>query len=283
MINWMKCNLSVLWKYFLAYCSAIFALLEIVSIFLSIDDCGVNTKTKKIILFVICILIAIIVSFINVAVRNKKQIFGDINRGLILKYGDVIKLGFSKKSKEGKIIVIPVNRCFDLSCESNLINPTSIHGKWIKAYIQTEDERIALKHKIEIALKNVASQYIQNKTIGNRVRCSPGTVVEIQGDNNVTFYLLAFSYLDEELKAQSSEIDFYNTLSGLIDYYNTHDNSKELFCPVMGDHIVNPVRDTESCLDFMISVFKFKKSCIRGKINIVVYNELKSKISILDK
>lgn len=283
MINWMKCNLSVLWKYFLAYCSAIFALLEIVSIFLSIDDCGVNTKTKKIILFVVCILIAIIVSFINVAVRNKKQIFGDINRGLILKYGDVIKLGFSKKSKEGKIIVIPVNRCFDLSCESNLINPTSIHGKWIKAYIQTEDERIALKHKIEIALKNVASQYIQNKTIGNRVRCSPGTVVEIQGDNNVTFYLLAFSYLDEELKAQSSEIDFYNTLSGLIDYYNTHDNSKELFCPVMGDHIVNPVRDTESCLDFMISVFKFKKSCIRGKINIVVYNELKSKISILDK
>lgn len=283
MINWMKCNLSVLWKYFLAYCSAIFALLEIVSIFLSIDDCGVNTKTKKIILFVICILIAIIVSFINVAVRNKKQIFGDINRGLILEYGDVIKLGFSKKSKEGKIIVIPVNRCFDLSCESNLINPTSIHGKWIKAYIQTEDERIALKHKIEIALKNVASQYIQNKTIGNRVRYSPGTVVEIQGDNNVTFYLLAFSYLDEELKAQSSEIDFYNTLSGLIDYYNTHDNSKELFCPVMGDHIVNPVRDTESCLDFMISVFKFKKSCIRGKINIVVYNELKSKISILDK
>lgn len=217
------------------------------------------------------------------AVRNKKQIFGDINRGLILEYGDVIKLGFSKKSKEGKIIVIPVNRCFDLSCESNLINPTSIHGKWIKAYIQTEDERIALKHKIEIALKNVASQYIQNKTIGNRVRYSPGTVVEIQGDNNVTFYLLAFSYLDEELKAQSSEIDFYNTLSGLIDYYNTHDNSKELFCPVMGDHIVNPVRDTESCLDFMISVFKFKKSCIRGKINIVVYNELKSKISILDK
>ena len=217
------------------------------------------------------------------AVRNKKQIFGDINRGLILEYGDVIKLGFSKKSKEVKIIVIPVNRCFDLSCESNLINPTSIHGKWIKAYIQTEDERIALKHKIEIALKNVASQYIQNKTIGNRVRYSPGTVVEIQGDNNVTFYLLAFSYLDEELKAQSSEIDFYNTLSGLIDYYNTHDNSKELFCPVMGDHIVNPVRDTESCLDFMISVFKFKKSCIRGKINIVVYNELKSKISILDK
>ena len=137
--------------------------------------------------------------------------------------------------------------------------------------------------KQEIALKNVASQYIQNKTIGNRVRYSPGTVVEIQGDNNVTFYLLAFSYLDEELKAQSSEIDFYNTLSGLIDYYNTHDNSKELFCPVMGDHIVNPVRDTESCLDFMISVFKFKKSCIRGKINIVVYNELKSKISILDK
>lgn len=283
MLNWMKCNLFVLWKYFLAYCSAIFALLEIVSIFLSLDDCGVNTKTKKIILLVICILIAIIVSFINVAVRNKKQIFGDINRGLILKYGDVIKLGFRKKSKEGKIIVIPVNRCFDLSCESNLINPDSVHGQWLRQYIANEDEKNNLKNAIDSFLQSCDSQIIQNKTIGNNVRYSPGTVVEIPGVNDITFYLLAFSYLDNELKAQSSETEFYNTLSGLIDYYNTHENNKELFCPIMGDHIVNPYRDTESCLDFMISVFKFKKSSIRGKINIVVYNKLRPKISILDK
>lgn len=283
MINWMKCNLSVLWKYFLAYCSAIFALLEIVSIFLSLDDCGVNTKIKKIILLVICILIAIIVSFINVVVRNKKQLFGDINRGLTLKYGDVIKLGSPKKSKEGKIIVIPVNRCFDLSCESNLINPESIHGQWLKQYIANEEERNNLKNAIDSFLQNCDSQIIPNKTIGNNVRYSPGTVVEIPGENNITFYLLAFSYLDNELKAQSSETEFYNTLSGLIDYYNTHENNKELFCPIMGDHIVNPYRDTDSCLDFMISVFRFKKSSIRGKINIVVYNKLRSKISILDK
>lgn len=283
MLNWMKCNLSILWKYFLAYCSAIFALLEIVSIFLSLDDCGVNTKTKKMILLVICILIAIIVSFINVAVRNKKQIFGDINRGLILEYGDVIKLGFRKKSKEGKIIVIPVNRCFDLSCESNLINPDSVHGQWLRQYIANEDEKNNLKNAIDSFLQSCDSQIIQNKTIGNNVRYSPGTVVEIPGENDITFYLLAFSYLDNELKAQSSETEFYNTLSGLIDYYNTHENNKELFCPIMGDHIVNPYRDTESCLDFMISVFKFKKSSIRGKINIVVYNKLRPKISILDK
>ena len=283
MLNWMKCNMAVLWKYFLAYCSAIFALLEIVNIFLSIDECGVNTKTKKIILFGIFVFISVIISVINVAVRNKKQIFGDINRGLTLKYGDVIKLGFHKKSKNGIIIVIPVNRCFDLSCENNLINPTSIHGQWIEQYITNEAERKKLKNQIDSFLQNCNSQIIPNKTIGNNVRYSPGTVIELQGENNVTFYLLAFSYLDNELKAQSSEIEFYNTISGLIDYYNTHENNKELFCPIMGDHIVYPYRDTESCLDFMISVFKFKKSSIRGKINIVVYNKLKSKISILDK
>lgn len=283
MFSWIRCNLPVLKKYFLAYCSAIFALLEIVCIFVSLDDCGINTKTKKVVLFCVCLLASIIISIISVAVRNKKQIFGDINRGLTLKYGDVIKLGFSNKSNEGIIVVIPVNRCFDLSCENNLINPTSIHGQWIKKYIPNETDRKNVKNRIDTILQNSKSQIVKDKVVGNNVRYTPGTVVELHGKNNVTFYLLAFSYLDHELKAQSSEMEFYNTLSGLIDYYNTHDNSKELFCPVMGDHIVNPHRDTESCLDFMISVFKFKKSCIRGKINIVVYNKLKSTISILNK
>ena len=283
MKRWIKSNYSVLFKYFLAYCSAVFALLEIVCIFISLDDCGIDTRTKKVILLFICLVIAITLTTINVLARNKKQIFGDINRGLTLKYGDVINLGFPKKDKGERIIVIPVNRCFDLSCENNLINPTSIHGQWINKYITNEEERKRIKNRIDGTLQKCDSQIVTEKTVGNNMRYSPGTVVELQGKNNVTFYLLAFSYLDHELKAQSSEIEFYNTLSGLIDYYNTHDYSKELFCPVMGDHIVNPHRDTESCLDFMISVFKFKKHCIRGKINIVVYNKLKSTISILDK
>lgn len=283
MINWFRCNLPVLNKYFLACCSAIFAIIEIVCIFISLDDCGINTITKKVVLFCICLLASIIISIISVAVRNKKQLFGDINRGLTIKYGDVIKLGFFNKTKEGIIVVIPVNRCFDLSCDNNLINPTSIHGQWINHYITNDEERKRIKNRIDVALQNCDSQIVTNKAVGNNTRYSPGTIVELQGENNVTFYLLAFSYLDHELKAQSSEIEFYNTLSGLIDYYNTHDNSKELFCPVMGDHIVNPHRGTESCLDFMISVFKFKKRSIRGKINIVVYNKLKSTISILDR
>lgn len=283
MKSWIKSNYSVLRKYFLAYCSAVFALLEIVCIFISLDDCGIDTRTKKAILFIICLVIAIALTIINVLARNKKQIFGDINRGLTIQYGDVIKIGFPKKDKGGRIIVIPVNRCFDLSCENNLINPTSIHGQWINQYITNEEERKRIKNRIDDILQNSDSETVAQKSAGNTSRYSPGTVVELQGENNVTFYLLAFSYLDHELKAQSSEIEFYNTISGLIDYYNTHDYSKELFCPVMGDHIVNPHRDTESCLNFMISVFKFKKGCIRGKANIVVYNKLKSTISILDK
>ena len=283
MCNWIRCNLSVLRKYFLAYCSAVFTLLEIVSIFFSIVECGIDTKTKKAILFFVCLLIATVLTLLSVVFRNKKQIFGDINRGLTIQYGDVINLGFPKKDQGGKIIVVPVNRCFDLSCDNNLINPTSIHGQWINHYITNDEERKRIKNRIDVALQNCDSQIVTNKTVGNNTRYSPGTIVELQGKNNVTFYLLAFSYLDHELKAQSSEIEFYNTISGLIDYYNTHDNSKELFCPVMGDHIVNPHRGTESCLDFMISVFKFKKRSIRGKINIVVYNKLKSTISILDR
>ena len=78
---------------------------------------------------------------------------------------------------------------------NNLINPTSIHGQWINRYITNEEERKRIKNRIDNILQNCDSQIVTEKTVGNNMRYSPGIVVELQGENNVTFYLLAFSYL----------------------------------------------------------------------------------------
>ena len=79
--------------------------------------------------------------------------------------------------------------------------------------------------------------------------------------------MLALSSFGQDLKAQCNELEYYNAIIGLIDYYDSHGNGKELFCPIMGDHIVNPYRDTESVIDFMISIFKFNRRKVIGKIN----------------
>ncbi len=283
MVNWIRCNFSVLRKYFFVYCSAIFALLQTTLIFVSFEDFGIDTKPKKLMVLLVCVLISTIISITIVRYKNKKQIFGDINRGLTIRYDDIIKLAFDDTNLKEKIVVIPVNRCFDLSCDNNLINPISIHGQWINKYIISETQKNILFDEISNMLaNNYETLSIDEKRYGSLKRYPPGTIAEIKGENNTTFYLLALSSFDKNLKAQCSELEYYNTITGLIEYYDSHGNGKELFCPIMGDHIVNPFRNTESVIDFMISIFKFNRRKIRGKINLVVYNKIKSKISILN-
>ena len=173
-----------------------------------------------------------------------------------------------------------------MSCKDNLIAKRSIHGQWINSLIKDSEQRTKLNNYIQ---KNLSERQIpyteltkESKKAGNLKRYKSGSVVEIPYNNNTTFYLLAFAELDQNLKAQCTEIEFYRALSGLLEYYDSNSQGTDLYCPVMGDHIVNPCRDTKSIIDFMISVLKFNKSKIRGKMNIVVYYKLKSTISILD-
>lgn len=96
------------------------------------------------------------------------------------------------------------------------------------------------------------------------------------------FYLLALSKLDNNLIANCTELEFYNSLSKLLVYYDSYGQGADLYCAVMGDKIVKPHRETKETIDFMISVFKFNNNEIRGNINLVIYEGLKSTISILD-
>jgi hypothetical protein len=197
-----------------------------------------------------------------------------------------MEISFNKKKEQKKIVAIHVNRCFDLSCEDNLIRESSIHGQFIDKYINDEDEKEKLHNYIESNLKsrNIEFETLSrnDKKLGYLKRYPEGTVVEFKGENNVVFYLLALSKLDENLIANCTELEFYNSLSELLTYYDSYGQGADLYCAVMGDKIVKPHRETKEIIDFMISAFKFNKDKIRGNINLVVCEELKSTISILD-
>lgn len=286
MVDYIKVNFKVLFKYFIAICGIIFTPIEAVSIFIGFEDFGITELSKKLWILAGVLLIPIAFSLLFVTFRNKKKLFGDINKGLSIQYGDLMKIGFPTKRKKKKIVVIHVNRCFDVSCENNLIRDNSVHGQWLQRFIKNEEERLELNNYIQHNLEERKVEYElldrQVKKEGNLKRYPEGTVVEIQGDNEVTFYLLALSNFDKNLKPNCSEIEFYNAMSGLIHYYDNNGNGSELFCPIMGDNLVIPQRQTVDIIDFMISTFVFNKENIRGKINLVVYNKMKSQISILN-
>lgn len=284
--NYIKNNFKVLKNVFLKYCAVIFPLLEVITIFISLEDLGFKNKHTKILFFSIILIFGVIIAVICICLRKKKQIFGDTSNGCYISYGNIIESAFNNKNSKEKIIVIHVNRCFDLSCENNLIRKDSIHGQFLQKFIHNDEERNKLHNYIENDLKNRNIDFDtlkrHDKKHGYLKRYPAGTVVKVASENNVIFYLLALSQLDNNLKAKCTELEFYKALSELLNYYDSHGKGVDLYCSVMGDKIVSPHKKTKEIIDFMVSVFKFNKNTIRGNINLVVYEKLKSEISILD-
>lgn len=279
-------NFTVLVRFFLGWWGGITAAFSVWLSFISWEDMGITSRFIRIVILLGVVVIASIAAIITVLLRNKKQVFGDINRGVVLCYGDVIKLGFPKRQKEKRIVVIPVNRCFDLSCEHGLISRKSIHGQWINRFIKSEEEREQVQCKINRLLTQENAPYemltSEDKKVGNLKRYRGGTVVELKGEQGVTFFLLALSSFDKDLKAHCTESEFFETLQGLVNYYDSHEQTEDMYCPVMGDHIVRPTHDTLDIVSLMLSVFKFNKNRIHGKLHLVVYEKMKSDVPILD-
>lgn len=286
MIKRLKTNFSVLKKKFVSYWSALSTFICFILTFISCDELGINDIADKIwALFGICVL-AMILSIITIYIRRSKRIFGNTNTGVSLRYGDLMQYGFPKRNSKKYIVVIPVNRCFDLSCEGNLIASTSIHGQWIKRFIDSPQKEKELHNEICDKLVSSKSSFTKvdkkDKELGYLDRYEPGTIVELKSDKNVIFYLWAVSKLDNNLRASCNEIEYYNAVYGLLDYYDSHGQGVKMYCPITGDRFIRPVRKTSDILNYLISAFKFSKDKIHGQIEIVVYKKMKSDISILE-
>lgn len=284
-ISRLKVNSIVLFKYFLSVWGALSAFVSLVLTFVSWEDVGITAYSHKLLLLFSLATGSAVVSIIMIFIRNKTAIFGDVDKGLLVQYGDIINLGFNNCGKGKKIIVIPTNRCFDLSCEKNLIVENSIHGQWIKKYISSNDSRPKVHQEIESFLSAHNAEFtevnIKDKKCGYLHRYAPGTIAELYGPNEVIFYLWGVSEFDSDLRANCNDLDYFKALQSLIDYYDTNGQCIDLYCPVFGDHIIRPTKSTDDVLHFMISMFKLNRSKIHGNIHIVVYDQKKSDVPIL--
>lgn len=281
----LKINGKVLFKCFVSVWGTLSAFASILLDFFSWDELGIQKVTLKIIIFSGIVILSLIVSASIVLIRNKKSIFGDTDKEIFIQYGDIIELGFDNRRKDKKIIVIPVNRCFDLSCENNLISEKSIHGQWLNNYISSEKDRVELHQKIEQCLSDCNAEYkeidFMDKKSGYLKRYSSGTIVELNETNGIIFYLWGVSEFDSNLKANSTEFDYFIALQNLIDYYDSHGQCIDLYCPVFGDHIIRPTRSTEDMLYFMVSLLRINKQKIHGNIHIIVHETKKADVAIL--
>ena len=290
----LKMNIKPILKLFIRISSSLMAILSCVQLFVSWEDIGIENTFVKVIIMIFIILLSLVISIVLILSIFKKVILYNVGKNKVTAiYGDIFKIGFQKKNKNKKIVVIPVNDTFDMIVEEPgenvkkpLVTPNSNHGRWIMRFCEEENiSQVDLNNRV---IKNLEYQGIKAEKIftreerekGNLCKYKLGTIAKIEGKNNVLFYLVAISSFDNNNNAQSNKYYIKRSIETLLDYYDKDGQRDEIYIPLMG---TGSSRANLSCNE---SYKLIKSLCLgdefNGVINIVIYNGDKEKISIFE-
>lgn len=270
-----------------------FKILSVLSIFIGLLFCFISFNDifnlsiiQRIFCYISLIVLSLVISILRIVFKRKNIVWKKGNGQISIIYGDILKIGFSNKSDNDKIIVIPVNTHFDIEVEkltSNKNNPLvsekTIHGQWvikILKYIEFNQ----LRKKISDSLKGIPYKYDDNRIKGNKKEYPYGTIAKVCGKNNVTFFLVALSKFNRKNVAKCEQDTFVNVLFKLIDFYNDSGQGYDIYVPLMGTNLSRINFSHEEALKVIKTVFEIKKDKIHGSVNIVIYDNDKDKVSI---
>lgn len=264
--------------------STIIVLLSISGTFFTIFPLGLNQiKLRDRILIVLGIVIlSSLIGLVGTLIKREVTIKNYDNRRLKLCYGDLLRIAF-KSDDCKKIVVIPVNRCFDTIVDDKVIAKGSIHGQWVDKSIIAGMSISELDDVIEKRLKNIPHEKLlrSQKPKGKLKRYPLGTVVEIKNGNTI-FYLLALTWMDENLTVHCTKQEYLNCLQNLVDYYDNCGYIMPIYIPLMGCGISRINLKLKEAVEAMIFIWKINSDKIHADINIVIYEKQKNVLSITD-
>jgi len=292
--NKFKLNLIPILSLSLKILGSVFTLFAIVLSFVSWEEIGVAKVGPRLLIFLaICILSFISSSLLVVLVLKRKRIWTKGKNSVYAQYGDLFKMSFLAKEKNNRIVVIPFNDTFETIVESisetinkPLVSANSIHGQWIGEYCDnmgvTVDE---LNTRIQ---KNLKVQSIKPKKIytreekerGNLNSYDIGTIATIDGPNKVKFLLLVISTFDSNNNARSTKRNIRESVYDLIEYYDKKGQSDQLYMPLIGTGHSRADLSHEQSLRIIKSCILDSDKKIHGKMNVVVYEKDRDKVSI---
>lgn len=297
MIESIKLNIKIIFSTTLKISGAIYTILTVVLAFVSWTEMGINYARERIIILIIVFILAAFLSIIYVCIIKNKVTIWNKGNGIVQEcYNDIMKIAFeSKKNEKKKIIVIPVNTCFDTivdeeitKIEKPLVSSKTLHGKWIKEMMEKGISIDEIDNRISNSLdtQNIEPLYTipeGEKERGKRKEYERGTIAIIKGMQNNDFFLLALSKFDKNNNAQCTKQEFIECIHKLIEFYNKNGQGYELFLPLMGTNLSRVGMSHEDALSILESCFKLYSDEIYGKINIVIYNKEKNKVAIYKK
>ena len=285
MFSYIKNNIKVIIGIFSSTATMLLSLLTILLTFVSWEDMGFSEICSRLIILSCILALSAVFAVIAFLVKQSNDIWAQGTGKIRAIYGDIIRKAFPNRKSKERIVVIPVNTCFDTHVGDGLVSANTIHGKWILTLESKGIHKPELDAKINQAINTLrimpSITYSQaDKPLGKREQYPLGTVIPLDGKNGVTYFLLALSEFDQNLNAQCSKEDFIKCVQSLISFYDQYGQGNPIFLPLMGTGLSRVNISQEESLSLLINLLKLNHSKIHGEVNIVVYNKEKDKVSI---
>ena len=271
----------------------LFSLLGFVGTFVSLNDIIPNNwKFRYKMLFSIIIIIIIFLIFwILCAFWFERQKWIEVFEGnngchIYVQYGDIFSPNEVRSPNQRRNVIIPVNRCFDTIIDDDLVSSRTLHGiafrKLYSSGKYNEDSlNTALYTDLNIRQRLVPEDISNNeKRRGNLKRYSLGTVAEIVGESDCTYFFIALSTFDYNLSSHATQEEYVLTMQRMIEYCYSRSQGFPVVMPLIGAGQSRIGNNEREILEYIIGLFKMNKDLIMSDIHIVVRNSGKDTISI---
>lgn len=298
----IRLNIKEIWKNTTLFIGVVFSIISVLLSFFTWNEVGVEKGIFKLLILIGIMCVTIVIATFYTLHKKKRIVWRHGQGMLVLTYGDIIKRAFvsnckrtrNNKTKTETIIVIPVNTCFDVIVDGDIVNtdkqlvsPKSIHGKWIEEMEKRGIPPEELYKSIKESLRNrkVDLQHTipeSEKPRGNRDCYKMGSIALVEGPEGITFALLAVSNFDKNNVARSSVDDLTQSINELINFYDCHGQGFDMCLPLVGTGLSKTRLSFAEALRHLISIFTINSRKVHGKIEIVVFEEDRDKVSIFD-
>lgn len=271
----------------------LFSLLGFVGTFVSLNDIIPNNwKFRcKMLFSIIIIIIIFLIFWILCAFWFERQKWIEVFEGnngchIYVQYGDIFSPNEVRSPNQRRNVIIPVNRCFDTIIDDDLVSSRTLHGiafrKLYSSGKYNEDSlNTALYTDLNIRQRLVPEDISNNeKRRGNLKRYSLGTVAEIVGESDCTYFFIALSTFDYNLSAHATQEEYVLTMQRMIEYCYSRSQGFPVVMPLIGAGQSRIGNNEREILEYIIGLFKMNKDLIMSDIHIVVRNSGKDTISI---